>query len=292
MRKYTFLAGIAALSLLLGGCGPSKESLKSSGQVLATRRDGNSPSNDPLDPAWGKSHVYSSPMKMQDIVEPRMSEPGVASVDVRAVYDEKELVIRLDWPDSTADTVAFPAKFGDAIAIEFPLASGTTVPDANMGQEGGKVQIYQWKAFWQTKAGLTKSLTKTLYPNSYIDYYPPEAAKDSSSRDLLEKQYAPAWNAGNPVAHRTGSAQAYVAEGFGSLTALHQSMVEGKGIWKDGRWYVALTLDLSQVSSDSPLKPNERTFIALAVWDGSSQNVGARKMRTTWTPFLMSQVAK
>ncbi len=291
MCKSTALSVMISLTLLLNGCGPSKESLKSAGQVLATFRDGPSPSRDPLDPAWDKSTVYTSPMKVQDVVEPRLREPGVPSMEVRAVFDDKELTFRFDWPDSTADSLAYPAMFSDAVAVEFPAQSGATVPDANMGQEGGKVQIYQWKAFWQTKAELSGDLTKTLYPNSYIDYYPPEAAKDSSSRDLLEKQFAPAWNAGNPVAHRTGAAQAYVAEGFGTLTAMGESVVEGKGVWRDGRWYVTLSLDLSRLDSESPLKPNARTFLALAVWDGSAQNVGARKMRTTWIPFLMSDAS-
>ncbi len=285
LLRATLIVG--AVLLVLSGCGPSKDSLKSAGQVLAVHWENGSLPYNPLDRAWESLPVHNSPMKLQDVVEPRMSTPGVTSVDVRAVYDAKELIVRLDWPDSTADTVTYTAKFGDAVAIQFPVVPGTVVPDANMGQAGGAVQIYQWKAFWQTKLAMTESITKTLFPNSHIDFYPSEAAKDSNSRQELEKVYEPAWNAGNPVAHRSRAVQAYVAEGFGTLTARHDDAVDGRGIWQKGRWYVTLNITLPEPNSDSALQPAQRTFIALAVWDGSSGNVGARKMRTTWIPFMM-----
>jgi DMSO reductase family type II enzyme heme b subunit len=292
MRKLILLFVVACVAILLiVSCGPRKESLKSAGQVLAKRTEQGQQMTNPFDKGWEQMPVYSAQLKLQDITEPKLATPGVASMDVRAVFDDQWLVLRLDWPDSTQDTIAVPSKFSDAAAVEFPTVIGSDVPDAKMGKDQKPVQIVQWKAVWQTKMDGGMS-THSLYPNAAIDHYPPEAAKDSASRQLLERQYAPAWNAGNLNAHPTSAAKAYVAEGFGSLTPVDGLEAKGQGEWKSGHWYVTITQRLPVSNASSPLRPGQRTYMALAAWDGSAGDVGSRKMRTPWIPFLMESQTK
>ncbi|HWR83919.1 MAG TPA: ethylbenzene dehydrogenase-related protein [Candidatus Deferrimicrobium sp.] len=284
--KHYMLLTVASL-FIHGGCGQDAAKLKLAGQALARRAAQAAEGVTPLDPAWDKMPFYTAAMQLQDVTQPTLTTPGVAGIDVRGLYDDRWLVLRLDWIDSTVDTTAAPARFSDAVAVEFPTQPGSNVPDANMGQTGGSVHIVQWKADRQQKMSRTAEGTKALYPYSAIDFYVEDVPPEGPAREQMAQQYSPAIGVGNPASMHTSPVQAFVAEGFGTLTAVNEPEVRGQGTWQAGRWYVTIGIKLPAATAMTPFQVGQRTFMALAVWDGSAGNVGSRKMRTTWIPFMM-----
>ena len=55
-----------------------------------------------------------------------------------------------------------------------------------------------------------------------------------------------------------------------------------KGLHKAAGWAVVLSRPLP-----AGLAPGGRSQVAFAVWEGSKQEVGSRKMRTGWTPLSL-----
>jgi complex iron-sulfur molybdoenzyme family reductase subunit gamma len=79
-----------------------------------------------------------------------LDEPAVSSVTVRAVYTEKELALRLEWPDATKTIVSRTEtnSYGDSAAIELPRRFGGSerLPHVGMGDEGEHVYVYMQRA--------------------------------------------------------------------------------------------------------------------------------------------------
>jgi DMSO reductase family type II enzyme heme b subunit len=79
-----------------------------------------------------------------------------------------------------------------------------------------------------------------------------------------------------------------MAEGWGSITVKPEQHAEGRGVWTNGVWRVAITHPLATESeNDARLNPGTETAVAFAVWEGSHQEAGARKMRTGWVPIVV-----
>src|SRR5204863_6592785 len=55
--------------------------------------------------------------------------------------------------------------------------------------------------------------------------------------------------------------------------------------WRDGRWYVIFTRDLSAGNAGTaPLMPGQSTNAAFAIWDGGKGETRSMKAVSTWTP--------
>jgi hypothetical protein len=178
-------------------------------------------------------------------------------------------------------------RFSDAVAIMFPLDPNSPF---TMGFDNLRVQILHWKAIWQKDIDEHFQDVQVLHPNFWSDLYwfsegehphrVPEAFGSAAAQ-----QYFIAKSAGNPVAqqHRKTPVEELLAEGFGTLTNQPQSVTQGKGVWKDGRWSVVFRRPLK---TDDPI---DYTFVsgescqaALAVWEGSAGDVGGRKQYSMW----------
>jgi hypothetical protein len=226
---------------------------------------------------------------VQDVTEPRLTEPGVDLVNVRAMHDGTNVVFRLEWADATSDLIPDVGRGSDAVAIQLPLQPGSDVPDAAMGEKGKGVEIAYWKAVWEddaARAASGKDRIAALHPNATIDHYPPQAG--GASQDEMERRYAPAHAAGNPMmTARNGAVQEIVAEGFGSATPISSQKASGHGIWINGRWLTTITRPLNEGPGSANLQPGQKTYIAFAVWDGAARHTGARKMRSGWIPLVL-----
>jgi DMSO reductase family type II enzyme heme b subunit len=91
--------------------------------------------------------------------------------------------------------------------------------------------------------------------------------------------YAGAIGVDNPVARPDVSPVLdMVAKGYGSTTVKGMQHANGRGVWRDGIWRVAITRPLEPMGTwDPDLVPPTETALAFAVWDGSANEVGARK---------------
>jgi hypothetical protein len=69
--------------------------------------------------------------------------------------------------------------------------------------------------------------------------------------------------------------------GPGTLTPGPSLGAKGKGVHGKTGWSVVISRKLP-----AGLAVNQRTHVALAVWQGSLNEAGARKMRTGWIPLV------
>jgi hypothetical protein len=283
----TNIIALAVLAAGAGGCkGKPAAATRAPGEVTARAAVADLPRTDPAAKAWGSAGEMIVTLLPQDLVEPKLTTPGVARLKVRALHRGGWIVFRLEWLDPTRDILLGPGRFSDAVAIQLPTEAGSDVTDPAMGLKGRPVAISYWKAAWQESGDPVAALRPNMPPT----FYPPAAAS-GGGRAILEQQFAPARGAHNPSTNRTAgdAVQDLLAEGAGTLTVAPDQGSVGRGVWRSGVWQVTIARPLGPPDT-SPFRPGRRTYVAFAVWDGAAGNAGAKKMRTAWIPLTLEQV--
>lgn len=240
----------------------------------------------PADAAWDSAPEHLAKLQLQDLVDPRLLKPSTAEVRVRSLNNGTDVAFRLEWMDATVNDLPGPARYLDGCAIQIPEKIEPNPPDPQMGQAGHPVEIAFWRADWQASVNGRKDTIREIYPNAAVDHYPFEAKSleaGSAAQKEMASRYAPAQAVGNRrVGPRESAVEDMVAEGPGTLSPVSASTSRGGGVRTKDGWAVVIARKLPQ-----GLAPNVRTQIALAVWEGSAQETGARKMRTGWIPLAM-----
>ncbi len=238
------------------------------------------------DAAWERIPVHHAKLLLQDMVEPREMQASTAFVKVQSASDGKQIVFRLSWNDATLDDMPGPGRFGDAVAVQLPALTTPDVPAPQMGENGKPVEITYWSAMFQAVADGRQDDIHAIYPRAKVDHYPFEAAPlklGSAVQQEMARRYAPARALGNPMAGpRTVPVQDLVAEGPGTLRPADKSISAGNGKHGQEGWNVVLIRPLPNGA-----RPGGRTQVAFAVWEGSHQEVGSKKMRTAWIPLAL-----
>jgi Ethylbenzene dehydrogenase len=241
---------------------------------------------DPNDAAWQNVPVHVSPLILQDMVEPRLLNASTGEVRVRAITDGTRVAFRLEWTDSTKDDLPGAARFSDACAVQFPATVAADAPAPQMGENGRPVEITFWRAAWQATVDGRGQSIADLYPGATVDHYPFEAAsleKGSPAQREMAARYAPALAVGNRMAGpRERPVEDLIAEGPGTLNPARSTDSNGRGQRTESGWSVLISRTLPQ-----GLAPGKRSQVAFAVWEGSHQEAGARKMRTGWVPIVV-----
>lgn len=240
----------------------------------------------PEDPAWRQAPVHVASLIPQDMVEPRLLEPSTTQVRLQAATDGSRLAFRLEWEDPTADLLPGISRFPDACAVQLPERTGPDVPAPQMGEEDRPVEIIYWSSHWQSMVDGRADTIRELYPGATVDHYPfqaPSLDPGSPAQKELEKLYAPARAVDNRMAGpREQPVQDLVAEGPGTLTPAREQVSEGRGERTETGWAVVL-----HRPPPRDLTPGARSQLAVAIWQGSHQEVGARKMRSVWIPLFL-----
>ncbi len=281
-RTLIFAAGLVCAALFVG-CG-KKGPPESEAEVKAVFEKTLPATIE--DKLWERVPLHPAKLLLQDMVEPRLMETSTSVVRVQAVTDGQKIVFRLGWKDSTLNDMPGPGRFGDAVAIQLPSVTAADVPAPFMGEAGKPVEITYWSAIFQAVVNGRKDDIQAIYPQANVDHYPFEAAAlkpGSPEQQAMEKRYAPARSLGNPMAGpRTVPVQDLVAEGPGTIHPAEKSLSNGNGKHSGGEWSVLLIRPLP-----SGAQPGGRTQVAFAVWEGSQQEVGSKKMRTPWIPLAL-----
>lgn len=207
--------------------------------------------------------------------------PSTPDVRVRALAAANEIAFRLEWADPAANDLPGAGRFSDGCAVQLPQKADINAPDPQMGMVGKGVQIAFWRADWQATVNGRGTAIKDLYPNATVDHYPFEAQSlepGSDAHTQMARRYAPAEAVGNPRGGpRASAVEDLVAEGPGSLAPAPSTSSRGKGIRTPTGWSVVITRTMPD-----GLSTQSRTQIAFAVWEGSANEAGARKMRSGW----------
>jgi hypothetical protein len=245
---------------------------------------------------WEQATPVEVPLSAQIMVRSITRETNIKAISARALHNGEEIVLMLEWADDTRnDSILEVDHFRDSVAVQFPLAEGQ--PFFCMGQQGGNVVIWHWKADWQAEVFAQQNM-RDVFPNMYVDMYPFTEEDLEEESDVLlaaytDPAYLTAHAAGNlrAMPARITPVENLMAGGFGSLTsqASDRQVVQGHGEWNDGVWRVVFSRSLTAAGSqDVSIEPDQVYSIAFAAWDGSNQERGSRKSTSQWVSLELA----
>lgn len=249
--------------------------------VIAVEAAG--PLKDPDADFWVDAPVTRVGMQPQVVTLPHHADIAVTEVRVRAAHNGRWVGVLLEWRDANPRDLLVPDTFGDQAAIQFPVQSPAS---PMMGNSGGLVNIMQWRAAFQRDLEKGSPGIRDLYPFALVDLYPDEVLNLTDAR-----AFTGALGVDNPVSRPFDSPVLdQVAEGWGTVTVKPVQKADGWGVWRDGTWRVAFTRPMIPLTADDPeLLPGSESMVALAVWDGHNQEVGARKSWSVWIPLRIEE---
>ena len=261
--------------------------------IAATKVDGDLPTG-PDDESWQKIDATYIPL-----MPLWWRRERIEGVFVKALHNDREISIQLSWVDDTEDTSVMGTQdFHDGAAIQFSAEEHP--PFFGMGAKGAVVNIWHWKADWETDQSIDST-----YPNMAYDHY--QNSRDSifgehdKTIKVAIEQHDPMFltgrGAGNPLSipDRETAAEDLNAEGFGTLTAQQRGDngqgVQGTGTWYKGRWRVAFTRELSSTDDgDIALSSGGTVNVGFAVWNGSQMDRNGQKSVTVWHHLALEDI--
>lgn len=244
------------------------------------------PVTDPESSLWQKATPLSVPLSGQSVVKPVRTTPFVDNLEVRSLNNGTHIAFRISWADGVKNNrTTTLQQFRDAVAIQ--IGQKTQTPYLCMGAANARMQIMQWKADWQADIEEGFKDLQDAFPNFWVDYYPfvigeppyrvPEDFPETA------KLYLVGYQVGNPFSEplKVTPVEDAVAEGFSTITTQQSQNAIGRGVWQDGAWSVVISRKMDTGDSqDAPI--DGENIVAFAIWDGESQDRGARKSTSTW----------
>jgi hypothetical protein len=230
---------------------------------------------------WNMAVPIEVPLFSQVMARPRIYDSSIKKVTVRAIHNSKDIAFLIEWKDETRSSLLDLDKFSDALALEFPSFPGKVKPNFAMGDRENPVNIWYWKAAWQT----SEKLNQKKHASTEVKGYMPGFS--TAENRLFVDDFLPGVLAGNPVSRPLRPpVENLVAQGFGSTTDMERSNnqnIEGMGSWELSKWTVLVKRTLiSKDKYDASFREGTVIPVSFAVWNGSEGNTGARKVVSTW----------
>lgn len=284
-KSFRWFQAVAVSALILGASLPVTAAEMG---LYAPRVSESAALIDPDAAFWDQALAATVSMLPQVVTTPRHPNAAIKELRVKAVHNGQWIAFRIEWNDKTKNDRLVVDEFGDQVAVEMPVRfKKDALPSPMMGNPGGRVDIWQWRAAFQHDLEQGEPQVRDLYPNAMVDTYPDQVLRATDARP-----YTGAVGLDNPISHpiRTPVLD-QMAEGWGTLTVEPDSQdALGKGIWRDGVWRVVIAHPLvSAGESDINLRPGDESVAAFAVWDGGNREVGARKAWSNWVPLGLAK---
>ncbi|HHY85275.1 MAG TPA: c-type cytochrome [Verrucomicrobia bacterium] len=229
---------------------------------------------DPMDTLWERFDPVRVPLN------PLWPEPQqVYAVAVSAVTDGRRLAVLLQWRDELPqDTAIRVQDFQDAAAVQFSMTGEYGF--LGMGDTNHAVNIWHWKAGWQTEVERGAPDPDDVYNSMHVDAW-------------TFTNFNTAASAGNVISlpHKSPIEDAN-ARGFGSFRSqpISRQNVTGKGIWHDGFWSVMFVRELRSRDPDDVQFTRRRAVpVAFAVWNGEQGDRNGRKMISNWYQLVFEE---
>lgn len=206
----------------------------------------------PADEVWGLAAPLEIPLAGQIVAHPRLWEPAIDSMMIRGLYNDREIVFLVEWDDRTNLQEDI---FRDAVSLQFPVKIPESLkkPYFGMGDSGGVVNLWQWKACWKEGFGSIAEMP----------------------------------------ANEPGEIVELNAKGFKkiSIQSPENQDVMGEGLHDNGRWKVVFKrpLKTEDGKKDIQFEIGKLIPIAFAVWDGSNGDAGSQKSVSSWYYILLEK---
>lgn len=229
--------------------------LSDSNMVRATKINSDLPDL-ASDPRWTEAEATTMRLVPNIIKDERLFTPLNDAITVRALYDDREIALLLEFDDRTDSRPGEETSegiqdedlelFSDAVAVQFP-----------------KEEAYETKPV----------VVKPLY-------------RHGDSRHHTTMWY---WNAGSvepALPQRAGLLDA-TGPDQPIVPRVSDDSLSAQGVWRDGRWQVVMKRPRNGGGPDG--KAGDIHFIegqflpiSIANWDGSNGEKGAKHTLTTW----------
>ncbi len=202
------------------------------------------------DPRWLQSVPTTFFLVPQIVAKERLFTPSNDAITVRALYNEREIALLMEWDDRTksipgdpqAEKISDPGIAEDAVAVQFPvkIPEAMEKPYFGMGDPSRQVNIWHWRS------GAADS---------------PQSVRLLDGRGFEDIEERDAAAAG----------------------------VRAKGSYRHGTWSVVMTRPLATADPDRDIQFVQGAFIpvAFAAWDGSNSEKGSKHTMTTWYWLLL-----
>ncbi|MFQ5797701.1 MAG: ethylbenzene dehydrogenase-related protein [Bacteroidota bacterium] len=265
------------------------------GGTLIARRISGEIEIDPLSTQWNSANAVDIPLMLL-----WQRPESVQMLSVRSLHNGKQIGIKLEWEDLTVNAnVIANTSFADGAALQFDLSGGS--PSFTMGDENKPVNIWLWR-FDKQLDMLSYRDVENEYASMAVDVYPFERQHYPfmrTSKDQLKPENAvtptlvqdptflAGWGGDNYLSdpRKETPIEDMNAEGFGTIEPQpkQNQNVQGKGVWKDGKWHVCFARDLSSTDSeDIQFRRIGQIYIAFAIWDGEAGDRDGQKSVTNW----------
>lgn len=250
---------------------------------------------DPLSAQWNSENAVEIPLMLL-----WQRPEAVQGLTVRSVHNGEKIGIKLEWEDLTVNAnVIGNTSFADGAALQFDLTEGS--PSFAMGEENKPVNIWLWR-FDKELDLVSYRDVEDEYAAMAVDGYPFErrhypfarTSKDPLKPDealtptlLQDPTFLAGWGSGNYLSdpRKETPIEDMNAEGFGTIEPQpkENQNVQGKGVWKDGKWHVCFVRGYSSTDSgDIQFRRAEQLNIAFAIWDGQAGDRDGQKSVTNW----------
>ena len=222
---------------------------------------------------------------------------AIFSLKVQAVHDGRDIALRLEWEDSTADTHSGKTEaFKDAAAME--LVVGGDEPFLGMGGTSTPVDLWMWDADRGQKGGDLEEVN----PRIVVDQYPlaektvetAEYARRGTKTAEQPDVSLPAKAAGNQVVRSApyptgGSSLSAAGPGSTTFRFVKSQLVVASARYSNGRWIVLLrrSLDTRAPENGVSLAPGRTASVAFAVWDGAHRDRNGQKQVSIWQDLVV-----
>ncbi len=219
----------------------------------------------PAAAAWDRAEAITLPTMQLWWRDNRIDD-----FEFKAIHDGDHIAMRLSWADATKNESAMDQRaFTDGAAVQ--LSADEYPPFFAMGIQG-QTNIWHWKATWERDVTTGRPTIDSQYPQK---------------TDNTEQGHATGEAAGNLISAKKhpSSVEDLNARGFGTLTSQPnaEQNVQGKAVWKDGRWSVVFSRGMcARKGQDVALEAAGEVHISFALWNGERGDRNGVKAVTIW----------
>lgn len=257
----------------------------------------------PLSHIWSTMPQTVIGLYPQNIVAPH-GGGSIKEVRVRAARTSSGVAIRLNWDDATHDNSLPGSHFGDAAAVEFPIAPVPFTVLA-MGHPRGPVNIWHWQASpdlsvadkipvsSQAPAPVSPAGTQPGSPGADLSAEKvtqlgtePDQPKDAfAGQGSGERKPGEKSKESPRLESKESAIEDLIGAGTANLSRKPAQFqcLQALGIWRDGQWQVVIYKPFNKDDQSSPSFEQESNLnVAFAIWNGSQGDRGGMKSVSNW----------